>query len=513
MSDGCKRHVGGHHGLAWAKERLLGGATADHRFVVFEEAGADGKIESACEEWRDLYDRDDKAVFMVDASRFVRTHGDVVDLPAGTPSLGQHRLLCRGPGGNKLMLPSMISRSAMGLLSIAAVGVLAACASTSEQAASCAFGDAPAGGAPTVSHSIKAGVYEGEGGALIEGGPEDFAVFKMGDGGATAVQTDGDRWRLYISTVKRGGKSHPGNGDIRTVVFDAAAGKFEDDTLVSALPEEFEGKFHPVGMSLVDHGDQLFLYVINKRDKDNGGEKGDLNRIEKFLIDRESGGLTYEDSLKSRGLVDANDLLVTTDKHIYVSNPRIVHVFDARGEDYSQWPSLVHLDGSKRASGEDEDDVFRRGDRQFNFANGVAAPRADRLIVADFFDGVLVVFARDEQSGELRHLFDIDLDGAGSPDNLMLSDDQEKLYVAAHRSLLRSFGHLIFGWTHAPSAVFELDVTEKAIDKSPVERLAPKLVLDDGGEHLKAASTALAIGKYMVVSQLKEPEIYAFACR
>ncbi|MGI9502361.1 MAG: hypothetical protein ACR2RE_04810, partial [Geminicoccaceae bacterium] len=98
-------------------------------------------------------------------------------------------------------------------------------------------------------------------------------------------------------------------------------------------------------------------------------------------------------------------------------------------------------------------------------------------------------------------------------DNLMLSEDRKKLYIAVHKSKVHSFLHLQFDRSHAPSAVYELDMTELAIDEPPKGSLMPKLVLDDGGEHLKAASTALAIGKYMLVSQLKDPEIRAFDCQ
>ncbi len=77
------RHVGGIHGLEWAEKFKVGGSTADHRFMVFKEATANGRVDNTCKDWQETYDKDPNAVFVVDAKRFVRSHGDVVDLPAG----------------------------------------------------------------------------------------------------------------------------------------------------------------------------------------------------------------------------------------------------------------------------------------------------------------------------------------------------------------------------------------------------------------------------------------------
>ncbi len=86
------RHVGGEPGLEIMKafplngdpaEREEGRSEDDYRFVVLEEAEADGRIDKACPAWRETFEQDPKAVFVVDAKTFVRSHGDVVDLPAG----------------------------------------------------------------------------------------------------------------------------------------------------------------------------------------------------------------------------------------------------------------------------------------------------------------------------------------------------------------------------------------------------------------------------------------------
>lgn len=399
------------------------------------------------------------------------------------------------------------------LIFVALVGLLSSCAQLADQPASCAFGGVTADGAPIVSDWIEASTFVDNDGNIIKEGPEDFAVLKVKNDSKPKSQIADNRWHLFISAVERPAKTS--HGRIVTVVFDADDGTFDKSTLTTMDLVGFDDELHPVGISLVEHGKSAtpYLYVINKRDEAHGGAKDELNRIEKFSIDIASNKLIHERSFESPNLVDANDLLVTTDRHIYVSNPRIIHSFWTSGEDYWQWPSLVRHHSSLPTSEEDQGDVFERIDRQLDFANGIARPRDDRLVVADFFDGRLVIFDRDEQTGSLEHVFNVDLDGAGRPDNLMLSDDGEKLYIAVHKSLLHSIIHLMFGWSYAPSAVYELDLTEAALDKPPEERLVPKLVLDDGGKSLKAASTALAIGKYMLVSQLKAPEVYAFACR
>lgn len=395
------------------------------------------------------------------------------------------------------------------ILLIAAAGLLAACAPAMDQASSCAFGGVAENGTPRITDRITTS-YQDESGETINGGPEDFAVLKIDREGQSEDQADINRWRIFISTVKRPGKTN--HGAIKTVVFDATSGMFEKNTLKTVPLEKFHDKLHPVGLSLVEHDDgKPYLYVINKRDKADGGKKNDGHRIEKFLIDTDHNKLIYQRHFESDHLTDPNDLLVTADQHIYVSNPRSPNILKIRGETYSNWPSLSHHHADMERSEETTGNVFRRIDRQFGFANGIAQPREDRLIVANFTGSALAVFDRDEQTGELQHLFDVDLKDAGGPDNLMLSDNQEKLYIAVHKSGIRTLLHLSFNWS-SPSAVYEIDMTEQALDKPPDQLMAPRLVLDDGGEYLKAASTAQAIGEYMLVSQLKAPEVYAFAC-
>ncbi len=84
------RHVGGQPGLEWMRAFPLGGDLTEHdetrsdqdyRFVVLEDTTADGRIDGACPDWRETYQKHPKAVFVVDAKTFVRSHGDVVDLP------------------------------------------------------------------------------------------------------------------------------------------------------------------------------------------------------------------------------------------------------------------------------------------------------------------------------------------------------------------------------------------------------------------------------------------------
>ncbi len=387
------------------------------------------------------------------------------------------------------------------------IAVLSGCAANGHQPGFCAFGEAPDGGRLDMVSEIKAGRYQDENGTFVDGGPEDFAVLSIGaahDG--NGVKT-GQRWRLFISAVKRPGKSNI--GEVRTAVFNTGTKSFEEGSLDTILLDGFTGDLHPVGLSLhKDAGDKVYLYVINKRYRKWGEKEEVHHRIEKFLFDDEETKLVHQRSLENPELADLNDLLVTDDD-IYVSNPKPVYAPLLGSSAYADWPSLAHHRGDKEAQTEGVEVEFQRVDHQFGFANGIVEPRKDRLIVADFSGGVLAVFDRDEMTGNLAHLFDIDLGGAGHPDNLMLAEDKKTLYIAVHKSLFHSSVHLFSPIDHAPSAVYAIDLSDAVLEPG---REAPKLVLDDYGLDLKAASTALEIDDVMIVSQLKNPEIYAFTC-
>ncbi len=388
------------------------------------------------------------------------------------------------------------------------IAVLSGCAATGDQPGFCAFGEAPDGGRLERVSEIKAGRYQDENGIFVDGGPEDFAVLNIGaahDG--NGVKT-GQRWRLFISAVKRPGKSNI--GEIRTAVFNTGTKTFEEGSLDTIPLDGFDDDLHPVGLSLHKvKGEKAHLYVINKRYRKWGEKEKVHHRIETFLFDAEKTNLVYQGPLESSKLADPNDLLVTDDD-IYVSNPKPVYAPLLGAWAYADWPSLARHRSDKEAQTEGVEVEFQRVDHQFGFANGIVEPRQDRLIVADFSGGVLAVFDRDETTGDLAHLFDIDLGDAGYPDNLMLADDKKTLYIATHKSLFYSSVHLLSPIDYAPSAVYAVDLTDAVLQPG---REAPKLVLDDHGVYLKAASTALEIDDVMIVSQLKNPEIYAFTCQ
>lgn len=411
-------------------------------------------------------------------------------------------------GAEVKMIPADLSMAKAGIvvLTTALLVLLTSCVAPPVAGPNCAFGDFTdeMRGKPVVSSSIAIGhLLEDD----VPMGPEDFAVMRAeGDG----------RWRLFVSVTDRTDKKS--KGQIRTVIFNEHKG-FEEESIQNLMPPKFEGVFHPVGMSLVRTANGHDLYIINNRDKAHGGVSSDLNRIEKFRVVDNGRKLTEHESLEGESLLGPNDVLVTEDGSLYVSNPWTPFV-DSLG-DYWNWPSLVTLRVNKRKGQALRDQRHKRTkksefvtvDRHMSFANGMVLPRPDQLLAADFSRGTIKVFQRNPTDGLLEGLFEIDVvdsvykqDVSGAPDNLMLSENGSKVYIAAHKSKWLTAPHLFFGKERAPSAIFELDA-------HPEKETRPKLILDDGGEHMQAASTAMMLGKHLIVSQLKQPELFAFACK
>lgn len=387
----------------------------------------------------------------------------------------------------------------------AMLALLPSCASPSGHDAICAFGDVQERrhGEPKVTDSFAIG-HLLEDDVLM--GPEDFAV----------MPADGEgRWRLFVSLTDRTDKES--KGQIRTVIFDERGGPenrgaFEKATVRNLVPRDFEGVFHPIGLSLVKNAKGYDLYVINARDKAHGGLSSDLNRIERFHVEDGGQSLRYKGSrLEDKAIVGPNDVLATEDGDIYVSNPWFPLMY--RLGDYFSWPSLVHIRGGALSDFDPDTANFDVVDKRMRFSNGIALPESDQLLVADFAKKAIKVFQRNPADGSIEEEDEIEVRDevhrqsiSGSPDNLMTSGDGTKVYIAAHKSRWDTALHLFLGKERAPSAIFELDAPVSDDSKT-------KLILDDDGRHLQAASTAMMLGKHLIVSQLKQPELVAFTCK
>ena len=318
-------------------------------------------------------------------------------------------------------------------------------------------------------------------------GPEDFA---------TLAQPDGTT-RVFASIKTRGLSAGEDDGRIAEIRLDGAARPIGDPKPVA---EDGPGgrRLHPVGLSLTEGDDGPRLYVVDSAgDTATGGARIVAFDVVPDGLARDGTAISLDDDL----LPTANDLLALPDGHIYISNPvqpffnPMVWLRYWRGE----WPALVHLrppesDGSRTAEIPADD---------LSFANGIAAdPTHDRLFVANYSGGEVVVFDRDPSDGSLERRCAIPIDG--SPDNLMT--EGTTLYVAAQHSLLRSFCHLVAPeLCGSPSHALAIRLDAG----NPCEAVAMP-VWDDGGAYVAAGSTAAPVGGSLLVSQIVRPGIYVF---
>lgn len=380
------------------------------------------------------------------------------------------------------------------------LALLSSCSFSGSNAPSCAFGNnAPS--AELEKHQLAIGDLESDKAPM---GPEDFAVIRLPDPVRPADEKAGHQWRLFVSVTDR--TDAKSMGSVRTVIFDEKRGFLEETVRDLWPPMGSVDAFHPVGLSLTRHGDDFVLYAINT----GSGAAGGLNRVEKFRLINDYTELEHLGFIESDNLPGPNDLLATEDGRIYVSNPRIPNFY--KGSYFWNWPSLAEAKVPPASNQTVADIPVRATGHSFAFANGIVQPVNDKLLVADFWHERLKLFQLTPGSDRLENIGEIDLSGA-SPDNLMMSEDGNKIYIATHLSQWATSFHLFFNKEKAPSAIYELDVSAiEGVDddkKTP----EPKLILDDGGMYLKAASTAMMLGDFLIVSQLKQPEIYAFRCK
>lgn len=380
-----------------------------------------------------------------------------------------------------------------------ALALLASCASARPNAPSCAFGNSAANG-QLEEQRLAIGDREWDKAPM---GPEDFAVIQLPDRIEPKDGKAGRQWRLFVSVTDR--TDTESMGTIRTVIFDEKKGFLEETVKDLWPPKGSTDAFHPVGLSLTRHGDDFVLYAINT----GSGAAGGLNRVEKFHLRSDHAKLEHLGFLESDNLPGPNDLLATKDGRIYVSNPRVPKFY--KGSYFWDWPSLAEARVPPAADQMVADLPVRSTGHSFGFANGIVQPFDDMLLVADFWHDRIKLFKLLPESDSLDEIGEINFPGA-SPDNLMISEDGDKIYIATHLSQWATFFHLLFNKEKAPSAIYELDVSvvEGADDAKKIPE--PKLILNDDGMYLKAASTATMLGDFLIVSQLKQPDIYAFRC-
>jgi hypothetical protein len=291
-------------------------------------------------------------------------------------------------------------------------------------------------------------------GAIIQG-TEDLAL-------------DPAHGRLIVSAYDR-------RSDKPSGLYVAALSALDADTApvtASPLMLKPERALRPHGIALAERGDGgAWLYVINRLK----GRAGRTAELLAFRLDGLSAALAYSLPLPC----GANDLLPLAEGHVLVTVDRSVCSGPRRW--LADALNLIHgrvievgADGAER--------VLAAG---IDFANGIE--ESDGLIyVAATRARALLVYDRKallEGPAPATPLGTIKLSGA--PDNLSRGSDG-RLYVAAHRSLLR-FAAYLGGWRgDSPGDVYVYDPAARMNGLRHLFRLArildgPTSAVESGG--------------------------------
>jgi arylesterase / paraoxonase len=297
-------------------------------------------------------------------------------------------------------------------------------------------------------------------------GPEDMAI-------------DRESEILYISSHERREKDKTG------IIFTLDLKK--DSKTPTKLESNYPNKFAPHGIFFAKISGTKKLYVIS-HPKLVGGEG---HTIEIFKIEKDK--MIHEATLKNELLLSPNDLFVTQDGKIYVSNDvpaggqfgQILHVlFQLNSSPISYYNGKEWSLLSEKTA----------------FGNGIFIKKENGKEYlyrsSHVYESVLKYELNYSNGGdpELKLVKKIEL-GSG-PDNL--EEENGNLLVAAHKSNMRFMGHAGDKEKTSPTQIF---------------RIFPDGVIQEiyanDGEEISAASTGITFKNKLFISQVFEPFILA----
>ncbi|MEM1119151.1 MAG: SMP-30/gluconolactonase/LRE family protein [Bacteroidota bacterium] len=241
----------------------------------------------------------------------------------------------------------------------------------------------------------------------------------------------------------------------------------------------------PHGIDVVTIDSVPYLYAISHE-----GKKPNItHKIYRFQI---KGNMLIADAsfpVTRELLTGPNDLDVLEDGSFYVTNPT-----PSNAEIESIKPILgiktgtvLHYDGKNR---------WQTVIQDMCYPNGVwISPKRDYLLVAN--GGCQAIERFEIENGKVSIAQKSSTKAYGIipiGDNLMV-DAKGNIWTAAHPCPLKFLGHQKNSADYSPSQVFKIDpITMKG-----------KLVFQNNGELISAASTALKIGDQLYISQVFDP--------
>lgn len=246
----------------------------------------------------------------------------------------------------------------------------------------------------------------------------------------------------------------------------------------------------PVGLSLLGESrDSLRLFVTAKPCRDS--PKSAVSEVRRYRVQGDE--LVLEAKFQHPDLMAPNGIVAISANEFLVSNfpqgGKVLHY--RRG----WWRDL------EKEFEDSEDGLDFKLEQDLEGSNGLAFDKNRNLLYVADFDRKLV--RRLSLSKGVGELCPINLKDRGHPDNLSW-DAQGRLIVATHRSKIRSFLHLMLGWS-APWDVWGIDPSDPCGETEHL--MKRETLLRSDRAKINAVSTAAFFEDRLIISQLRQPSV------
>jgi len=247
---------------------------------------------------------------------------------------------------------------------------------------------------------------------------------------------------------------------------------------------------NPHGIDIITMDSIPYLYAISH----NENEEGWRHFVARFVIQGDSLIMDQDHIFEHPLMSVPNDLEVLEDGSFYASNyiPNENSIESTKAVLGIKNGSIVHYDGNENWEIALDNLCYPNGiwvnqaTQELVFANGGCQEVLRYKITADGIDKSSKISTRKEG-------MDIPIG-----DNLMM-DDQGVIWLTAHPCPLKFLDHGKDSQNHSPIQIFALDPQTMKAD----------LVLQNNGDLISAASTAIRIKDRLFLSQVYDPYILA----
>ncbi len=244
------------------------------------------------------------------------------------------------------------------------------------------------------------------------------------------------------------------------------------------LTTDIAKPFHPHGISMIEMKPQVYrLLVINHVD--------DNHTVEVFNLYNDS--LEHLQTLSHPYMVHPNDVVALDDKRFYFTNDHgYIEGLGKLAEDYLGLAAsnVIYYDGEN----------YKEVVKNIAYANGINYDhKRDLLYVASPRDFLLKVY-KTVSDGTLQFLENIDCQTG--IDNVEL-DQNGKLWIGSHPSLLAFAAYAKGSKPHSPSEVISIDYRAKG------DYTIDQIFVDDGRQ-ISASSVAVPYNDFLFVGNVMD---------